>query len=365
MRSWTLITGPGRKACGPFHEVGYTMLITIISSIFVFGILIFFHELGHFMVAKKAGVTVREFAMGFGPKAVSWQSGGTDYSLRIFPLGGFVRLVGEDPDEVEDPGSFQRQKVLTRFAIIAAGSLMNFLLAVLLFSLIYFAFLGVATFPVQIGQVTEGQRAEAVGLQVGDTLLTVDGETIESWDQVVSIINRNPDQEITVVVEREGEIRSFQVVPKPDEETGRGLIGIGPKTLKYQLLPSLQMGFSNTWRFINFIIISLVGMVAGRIPADVAGPVGIISIVGEVAQTGIVNLLSLSAVLSINLGLINLLPIPALDGSRLVFLLVEGIRGRPVDPKKESFIHFLGFTFLILLMIVIAYRDLLRLDIFR
>jgi regulator of sigma E protease len=285
--------------------------------------------------------------------------------LRIFPLGGFVRLVGEDPEEVEDPGSFQKQKVATRFGIIAAGPLMNFLLAVLLFSLIYFAFLGIATFPVQIGQVTPGERAEAAGLQVGDTLLTVDEKTIESWEQVVSIINQNPGREITIVVERGGQVLALPVVPKADEETGRGLIGIGPLTQRFKFLPSLGLGFSNTGRFIRFIIVSLVGMVAGKIPADIAGPVGIISIVGEVAQTGIVNLLSLAAVLSINLGLINLLPIPALDGSRLVFLLVEGVRGRPVDPKKESFVHFVGFTLLILLMIIIAYRDLLRLDLFR
>lgn len=340
------------------------MLITVISSIFVFGILIFFHELGHFLVAKRAGVAVQEFALGFGPKAISWNAGGTDYSLRIFPLGGFVRLTGEDPEEIDEPGSFQKQRVATRFTVIAAGPFMNFLLAVVLFSLIYFAFTGITVFPIQIGQILEGQRADQVGLEVGDTLLTINGEAIETWDQVVKVINENPEKEILMVVEREGTVLDFPVVPKTDEETGRGLIGIGPKTQRYQLIPSLRLGFANTWRFINFIIVSLVGMIRGQIPADIAGPVGIISIVGEVAQTGLVNLLSLAAVLSINLGLINLLPIPALDGSRLVFLLVEGVRGRPVDPKKESFVHFVGFTVLILLMIFIAYRDFIRLDLF-
>lgn len=340
------------------------MFITVISSVFVFGILIFFHELGHFLVAKRAGVAVQEFAMGFGPKVVSWKSGETDYSLRIFPLGGFVRLTGEDPDETDEPGSFQKQRVSTRFAVIAAGPFMNFLLAVVLFSLLYFAFTGIAAFPVQIGEVLDGGRAAQVGLEVGDILLTIDGEAVESWDQVVRVINENPGQEILMVVEREGEVLNFPVTPRADEETGRGLIGIGPQTHRYQLIPSLRLGLANTWRFMSFIIVSLVGMIRGEIPADVAGPVGIISIVGEVAQTGLVNLLSLAAVLSINLGLINLLPIPALDGSRLVFLLVEGIRGRPVDPKKESFVHFVGFTVLILLMIFIAYRDVIRLELF-
>jgi regulator of sigma E protease len=340
------------------------MFITVISSIFVFGILIFFHELGHFLVAKRAGVAVQEFALGFGPKVISWTSGETDYSLRIFPLGGFVRLTGEDPDETDEPGSFQKQRVATRFAVIAAGPFMNFLLAVVLFSLLYFAFTGIAAFPVQIGEVLDGGRADQVGLEEGDILLTIDGKAVESWDQVVRVINENPDQEILMVVERDGEVLNFPVTPRADEETGRGLIGIGPQTHRYQLIPSLRLGLANTWRFTNFIIVSLIGMIRGQIPADIAGPVGIISIVGEVAQTGLVNLLSLAAVLSINLGLINLLPIPALDGSRLVFLLVEGIRGRPVDPKKESFVHFVGFTLLILLMIFIAYRDVIRLDLF-
>lgn len=340
------------------------MFITIVSSVFVLGIIIFFHELGHFLVAKRAGVAVQEFALGFGPKVISWHSAGTDYSLRIFPLGGFVRLTGEDPEEVDEPGSFQKQRVATRFAVIAAGPLMNFLLAVVLFSLLSFAFIGITAFPVQIGQILAGERADQVGLEVGDTLLTIDEKVVESWEQVVRIINENPGQEILMVVERDGEVLQFPVTPKADEETGRGLIGIGPKTNRYQLIPSLRLGFANTWRFITFILVSLVGMVRGQIPADIAGPVGIISIVGEVAQTGLVNLLSLAAVLSINLGLINLLPIPALDGSRLVFLLVEGVRGRPVDAKKESFVHFVGFTLLILLMIFIAYRDLIRLDLF-
>ncbi len=340
------------------------MFTTILSSVLVFGALIFFHELGHFLVAKRVGIHVKEFAIGFGPKVVSWTSKETDYSLRVFPLGGFVRMTGEDPEEKDEPGSFHKQSVFNRFAVIASGPLMNFLLAITLFFLIYFAFMGVAATPVQIGEVLSNGRAQEVGLQVGDTIVSINGEGVESWEQVVRTINAHPGEEIVLGIERDNTMQEIPVTPEADSETGRGLIGIGPKTVMYQFVPSLLLGVENTWMFLNFIFVSLLQMITGQIPADVAGPVGIVQIVSEVAQTGVINLLNLAAVLSINLGLINLLPIPALDGSRLVFLLIEGVRGKPVDPNKESFVHFVGFALLILLMVFIAYRDILRLDIF-
>ncbi len=337
------------------------MGVTIVASVFVFGLLIFFHELGHFLVAKKMGIKVKEFAMGFGPKVVSWKSEETTYCWRIFPLGGFVRMTGEDPEESDEPDSFQSQSVRNRFLTIIAGPLMNFLLAVVLFFTIYFAFLGVTTFPVQIGQVfLEGRAAEA-GLQIKDTILTINEKSVETWEQVVREINAHPEKEIRIVIERDKEVLNFSLLPEKDPETGHGLIGIGPETVRFRLLPSLQLGVKNTVMFVAFIFDSLVKMFMGEIPANIAGPVGIVSIVGEVAQTGIVNLLSLAAVLSINLGLLNLLPIPALDGSRLIFLIIEAIRKRPVDPKKENFIHFIGFSLLILLMIAVTYKDIIRL----
>lgn len=337
------------------------MSITVIASILVFGLLIFFHELGHFLVAKKVGIKVKEFAIGFGPKVISWKSQETTYSLRIFPLGGFVRMTGEDPEEADEPGSFQAQPVINRFLSIIAGPLMNFLLAVVLFFTIYFAFLGVTISPVQIGQVFPEGRAAEAGLQVKDTILTINQEPVETWEQVVREINAHPEKQISMVIERNKEVMNFSLSPEKNQQTGHGLIGIGPETARFRLLPSLHLGARNTVMFVVFIVDSLAKMVTGEIPANIAGPVGIVSIVGEVAQTGIVNLLSLAAVLSINLGLLNLLPIPALDGSRLVFLIIEAIRKRPIDPKKESFIHFIGFALLILLMIAVTYKDVVRL----
>jgi regulator of sigma E protease len=339
-------------------------MLTFAASIVIFGLLIFAHELGHFLVAKRAGIGVTEFAIGFGPRLFGWQAGETTYSLRIFPLGGFVRLVGENPEESALAGSFQSKPVWQRFAVIAAGPLMNFFLAVLLFSLIYFVFVGIPLYQsTAIGNVLPGGRAEAVGLLPGDRLLIVAEQEVNDWHALVRAINAHPEQIITIEFLRNDVRQSIQVTPRRDPETGRGLIGISPEVRLYALLPSIRQGLSHTLWFLSFIAGSIVQMITGRVAPDVVGPVGIIQIVGEVARTGMVNLLSLAAIISVNLGLLNILPIPALDGSRLLFLAVEGLRGRPVDPRKESFVHFIGFTVLIFLMIVVAYRDLLRLDI--
>ena len=340
-------------------------MLTVVAAVVIFGLLIFFHELGHFATAKKVGIGVLEFAIGFGPRLISHQKDDTVYSLRAFPLGGFVRVVGEDPDESEAENSFQSKSVWARFAFIAAGPLMNFVLAIVLFSLIYFAFLGVPVYQsTQVGELLPGGQAEAVGLQQGDRILSVAGVRVNDWSEVVAQIHAHPEEEIIIEFERQGEVQSVSVVPDSDAQTGEGRIGIQAQTVMYALIPSIQHGIEHTIWFIRLFAVSIKQMVTGQAAPDVMGPVGIIKIVGDVAKTGIVNLMSLAAIISLNLGILNLLPVPALDGSRLMFLVVEGVRGRPVDPQKESFIHFIGFTVLILLMIVIAYRDLTRLNIF-
>lgn len=342
-------------------------MLTLVSSVFIFGLLIFCHELGHYLVAKKTGIGVREFAIGFGPRVLSWQGQDTVYSLRAFPLGGFVRLVGDDPEEEDQDHehSFQNFPVWSRFAVIASGPVMNFVLAILLFSLIYFAFLGIPQYDsAVIGDLLPGGEAEAAGLLPGDRLIEIDGVKVGNWYDVVTQINKNPEKEIVIVYERNDSMRSLLVTPRRDPQTRVGIIGITPKTRRFAFLPSLAAGFSNTVGFIRFIFMSLVQMLSGKMAPDVVGPVGIVKIVGEVARTGVVNLLSLAAIISVNLGLFNLLPIPALDGSRLMFLVAEAIRGKPVDPRKESLIHFVGFTVLILFMLLVAYRDLVRFEIF-
>lgn len=332
---------------------------TLFASIFVFGLLIFAHEFGHYIAAKTSGIHVIEFAVGFGPRIFGWEKKGTKYSLRLFPLGGFCRMLGEASDEIEAKGSFQKQPLFRRFVVIVAGPLMNFLLAILLFSLIYFIFLGVPLVHLStIGNVRTGGRAEEAGIRDGDKVTVINDIIVEDWGDVVALINAHPDEEIEITLNREGVTKTFSVVPEADPNTGRGLIGIAPLMQKYNFFASLRSGFQHFWWFLRFISASIFQMVTGQIPADVAGPVGIIYAVGEVAEAGFGNLLSLAAIISINLGIINLLPIPALDGSRLIFLFIEALRGKPIDPQKESLIHFVGFTILILLMVFITYHDL-------
>lgn len=336
------------------------MVSTIVASIIIFGILIFVHELGHYIMARWSGIRVLEFAIGFGKQLFGWEKGGTRYTLRLFPLGGFCKMLGEDPEDALKEGNFQEKPVGSRFVVIAAGSVMNFLLAILLFSLLYFFILGVPqTNSTEIGKVFPDGRAYAAGIRENDVVIAINEVEVKDWNSVVSIINVHPGQEINLKIKRNNELMTISVIPA--EEDGRGLIGIAPVYKKYALFPSIFYGITYTWFFVKLIIVSIFQMITGKIPADVAGPVGIVAVVGEVMQTGLSNLLSLAAIISINLGIINLLPIPALDGSRLLFLILEGIRGKPIDPQKEGFIHFIGFTILILLMILIAFQDITRL----
>ncbi len=336
------------------------MVGTIVASIIIFGLLIFVHEFGHYLFARLAGIHVLEFAIGFGKVLFGWERGGTRYTLRIFPLGGFCKMLGEDPEDALVEGSFQGKPVPQRLAVIAAGSFMNFLLAVILFALLYFFFIGVPqTGTSVIGQVFEDGPAYQAGLEEGDKVVSINGIETKKWNDVVSMINTHPEQEIELKLLRDETHIAKTVVPQDDN--GRGLIGIAPASKKHAFFSSLYLGLTYTWFLIQLIFVSLFQMISGSIPADVAGPVGIAAVVGEMMQEGVSNLISLAAIISVNLGIINLLPIPALDGSRIVFLILEGIRGKPVDPRKEGFIHFVGFTLLILLMVFIAFHDISRL----
>lgn len=341
-------------------------MLTFIASVFVFGLLIFFHEFGHFIVAKLVGIKVHEFSLGFGPKLLAIPRGETSYNLRVFPLGGFVRMAGMDPNEELDENElgrgFNRKTVGQRVAVIFAGPFMNFFLAALLFAVV-FAYQGqpVASNGTGIGDVNPGYPAQIAGLAAGDMIVAVDGIPVGEWNELVNIINERPEKDITVVVLRNGSELQFELTAVKAED-GRGLIGIYPaeEYLEVGSLQAIALGIEWTGRFTILILDFVSNMIFGQTPADVGGPVRVVSEIGKAAEIGFVILLKLAAILSINLGLFNLFPIPALDGSRILFLAWEKIRRRPVDPVKENFIHLVGFGLLLLLMVIITYNDILQ-----
>lgn len=345
---------------------------TLIASLIIFGLIIFVHEFGHYLFAKLSGIRVEEFALGMGPKVVSFQRGETLYSLRALPLGGFCKMSGEtgneeySPTRSYDPKRFDQKPILARMAVIVGGPLMNFILAALLLTLI-FTVLGVPQdFTTSIGEVMAGDPADQAGLKSGDKILAINGNAVDKWSEMVALIQQSPEKELTLDIERDSTQFTVKVVPSLDPESNTGKIGIVPGEAKWErigILAGIREGLTKTYQITFLTIAGLIEMISGKTSTEgIAGPVGIIQIIGESARYGIVYLANLTAVISINLGLINLLPIPALDGSRLIFLLVEAVRGRPVTPSKENFVHLVGFVLLMVLMVLITYKDILKLS---
>ncbi|MCR4430548.1 MAG: RIP metalloprotease RseP [Tepidanaerobacteraceae bacterium] len=330
-------------------------MYTFLASLIVFGMLIFFHELGHFIVAKLSDIKVREFSLGFGPQIFRVKPGETEYSIRALPLGGFVKMEGEDA-KTTDPRAFNNKPVSNRLGVIFAGPAMNFVLAILLIAVICF-FAGVATTRIT---VIPGGPADKAGIKNNDVVYSIDGQKIKTWDEVVNVISQKPNQNISIIVLRNGKPVSFNFKTQIDAASRRGIIGIKSNIVKYSLPESIRTGIERTFWISKMILEGLFQIIRGKTRADVVGPIGIVHMVGEAAKVGIFNLIYLSAVISINLGLFNLFPIPALDGSRILFLVIELLRGRPMEPEKEGLIHFIGFTLLMILMILIAYKDIMR-----
>ncbi|MFZ5642401.1 MAG: RIP metalloprotease RseP [Bacillota bacterium] len=338
---------------------------TFIASVIVFGVLIFFHELGHFMVAKMVGIKVHEFSLGFGPKLISIQRGETTYNLRALPLGGFVRMAGMDPTEEkteDEERGFNKKTVLQRASVIFAGPLMNFVLAAVLVSVIFMVY-GMPDVPTtKVQDTLEGKPAATAGIRSGDVISGINGVKIENWEQLSKTVGANSGKQIEVSVIRDGQRLNFKVTPYPDDK-GQGKIGIHPTLKKADPFTALALGARHT-AIMSFQILDYIGKgIAREIPLELGGPVRIVATINEaVSSTSwFINLLSLSAFLSVSLGLFNLFPIPALDGSRILFLLIEKLRGKPVEPQRENFIHMVGFGLLLFLIVVITYNDILQL----
>jgi regulator of sigma E protease len=412
---------------------------TVISFILIFGALVFFHELGHLYFAKRAGILCREFAIGFGPKIFKFTRNETLYTIRLLPLGGFVRMAGEDPETVDiKPGAhiglvvneqnkvvklvsnrfekyqniilieveevdlehklyikgyeensdtlqtfFVEEKAVVvhdeqemqiapynrqfgsktlwqRSLTILAGPLMNFLLAFLILVGIGLA-QGIPTDKAEIGKVVEGSIAEKAGLQQGDKVLAIDDKPMNTWQDIFTFVHAKPETKITMKIERNNKEMKIDVVPEkyvtPDgKEIGR--IGMHTPT-EDSFLGAIKKGATETYEYGKVLLVGVGQLITGQVSFDnLSGPVGIYNYTDQVAKSGFFVLLQWAAFLSVNLGVMNLLPLPALDGGRLLFFIIEALRGKPIDRHKESMVHFIGFALLFLLMIVVTWNDI-------
>jgi regulator of sigma E protease len=339
--------------------------LSIILTIIVLSVLILVHEWGHFMAARRVGIPVYEFSLGFGYRLLHYKKNGVVYSLRMFPIGGFVQMAGEQPDDMDNPEGYNNRTPLEKIRVAFAGPFMNFVLAVLIFIYSY-AFIGVPTSvkEVIIGGLIAGEPAAEAGLKQDDRILSVDGKEVKSWSEFTAIIQKSNNKPLELKIDRKGQIIYKTVTPRKSEQSSTPKIGAYNKVIyeKQGVLTSVKLGFVRTYDFTVLMVQSLGMLFSGAASAsDLAGPVGITVMVGEAAQGGMLYLLAFMAFLSINLGVLNLLPIPALDGSRIMFAVIEAVRRKPIAPEKEGFIHWIGFMFLMLLIVLVTYNDIVRL----
>lgn len=344
------------------------MPITVLAFVVIFSLVVFVHELGHFLVAKLAGARVEEFGLGYPPRLFRIaKRGDTEYTVNAIPIGGFVRVTGDE--DAEDPRSMARRSPWVRGAFLIAGPAMNMLLAALLFGISYM--LGVLT-PVEgpgvgVYDVVPNSPAARAELQVGDTILAIDGQPVNSPAELQALVEARLDRDVELQVRRGGAVLAepLIVVPRSVHPENEGAMGIAiDAPLAKVSFPPWQaawLGLQQAVWMVLRIIAGLIAMVRGLIPADLTGPIGIAQMTAQVARSGLSQLVEWTAFLSVNLFIINLLPIPALDGGRLVFVTLEIVRGgRRVDPRKEGLVHFLGIVLLLAVFLVISYLDVTR-----
>lgn len=338
-------------------------MLTILAAIFVFGVLVTVHEFGHFITAKMTGMRVDEFAIGFGPKIYQQKDGETLYSLRAIPLGGYNKIAGMDPDDPVEPNAFNSKPIPARMLVILAGALMNFILPIILFSGIFMVEgrLQLVNEPV-LGTVVDEMAAARAGLKAGDRIVTIDGKNIETWTDVVLNLRKAGTEEVTLTAERNGVLQTYKMTPMFDKDAGRPLIGVSPKFSKESLgfFGSIKEGFIYTKNIGLSMVSGLYRIVSGNAPADVAGPIGVAQMAGQVAEKGLLPLMNFVAFLSINLGVINLLPLPALDGGHFVLLLLEALRGKPLGGKAMTNIQMVGVALILALTVFSTFKDITR-----
>jgi regulator of sigma E protease len=352
------------------------MTNSLFAFVVVLGILIFFHELGHFLIARLFGVGVEKFSLGFGPRLIGKKLGITDYRLSLVPLGGYVKMVGEEPDEELDPKllplSFTHKHVLKRMLIVFAGPLFNILLAVLIF-FVMAASVGILILKPSIGMVKEGSPAHQAGFQKGDVITAIDGTAVDSWEEMADLITHSGGRTLEITLSRPTGDVVLRVAPELTttknllgEDIRRYVIGIGTAgetySRKLTFLEAAADSLRQTYNIVELMVVIVAKLLTGGISIDtVGGPIMIAQMAGDQAKAGVGSLFQFIAVISVNLAVINLLPIPVLDGGHLLFFLVEAVKGRPVNIKVREVAQQVGMVLLIMLMILVFYNDITRL----
>lgn len=353
------------------------MILTLITFLLVLSVLVLVHEFGHFLAAKKAGIKVEEFGLGYPPRLFGKKFRGTIYSLNWLPFGGFVRLYGEQTDKkIKSQTAFCQKNKKTRSLVLLAGVFFNFLLAIVVFAIVYsFSGIPTKTDKIKILGVIPGSPAAQSGLKENDTVLKVGDKTLEDSQAFIDLIEEGKGQELLLTVEREKEGKLLLwVVPRENPPEQEGPLGVIISDMEMKKYPLWQMPFrgivegsKEALAWLVLIVKALAGMffnlfAKGIIPKDVAGPVGIFQVTGLVAQTGFLNVLQFIGILSINLAVVNLLPLPALDGGRLLYILIyEGLFRRKSNLAIESIVNTIGIVFLFCLIILITFNDVKRL----
>jgi regulator of sigma E protease len=351
--------------------------INIVSVVILLGVLIFVHEFGHFLMAKRAGVGVMKFSLGFGPRIIGKKIGETEYILSLIPLGGYVKLLGESPgeelSEEEDKRSFLKQPVRKRIGIVAAGPVFNLLLAILIFTIVNM--IGLPVLTAEIGNLQTDSAALSAGMKSGDKIVDVDGSAITKWDELSEIISQSKGKQLLITVHRDGQPLSLTVVPKLMKTTNHFgetveayKIGVSPLPRTFierqNPLSAFGRGLNQTWMISKLTVISIVKMFQGVVsPKSLGGPILIAQIAGAQVREGIVPFILFMAMLSINLAILNLLPIPVLDGGHLLFYMLEMATGREINLRWREKAQQVGFVLLILLMVFVFMLDIERLNI--
>lgn len=327
----------------------------IVYAILIFCLLIFVHEFGHFITAKSVGIKVNEFALGMGPLLFHVKKGDTEYSLRALPIGGYCKMEGED-EESSDKAAFNNKSLPAKALVVVAGSVMNLLLAIIIISIIFFA---VGMPSTSIKELSPGLPAVTAGLLPGDKIVQVENTEIKEWNDITDVIGNSKENTVTIIAERDGVGNTFEVDVVKAED-GRRIIGITPDYTKNPA-KAIVLGIKSTFEM-GVKMVEVIGqLIAGEVSTkELTGPVGIVYMVGDTAKLGWIYLAQFTALISLNLAIFNMLPFPALDGGRLLFMVIRIFTGKTISDETEGKIHFVGLMLLFGLMIYVTFQDIGR-----